>query len=168
MHYLRSVCLKLCKANLKSRSQRNHLKIKTGNQATEKLVCLVRKELFYYFQQNDFFQKSISYYFIVLHVWLKMRQLKDACLCKTPLSSLYSQQQPTFTSHTSSLKCVLSNFVWELQNSKVPSNVCQQESNCLMLMITIVQSNDHIFPNHLRNIFAVSFDLESLTFFCFV
>lgn len=36
-----------------------------------------------------------------------------------------------------------------------------------MLGIIIVQSNDHVYPEHLRNIFAVSFVLKVSTSFVF-
>lgn len=42
----------------------------------------------------------------------------------------------------------------------MPSNVCQQDSNWFMLMIVTVQRNGHIYPEHVRNSFVVSFALE--------
>lgn len=68
--------------------------------------------------------------------------------------------QQYLTSPLTLAKCVLCSFLWELLHSKVPSNVCQQDSNWFMLMIVTVQRNGHIYPEHVRNSFVVSFALE--------
>lgn len=93
-------------------------------------------------------------------------QLQKAHLCRNVIfpSVIISTSHSHLTLHLISM-CYAT--LWELLNSKVPSNVCLQDSNCLALMIVRVQSNGHVCPKHLKY-FCSFICLDSFNSFCFV